>query len=833
MKQEYRDNERSAEGRAVDSQVESELDLPVEPQIRSRIVPKKWGQWRSFWRLVWLSPFIVLSLSALLFLLLNFLFPLQPPVISVATTVVAADGQLLRQFTDHEGRLRHWITLEEVAPSYLSALLTYEDRYFYHHFGVNPFATLRALGQWISAGEVVSGSSTLTMQVARLLYPHPRTVMGKMTQIFRALQLELTYSKVEILTFYLNLAPMGGNIEGVAAAAERYFSKPAIALTLPESALLVALPQRPSIYRPDRSLQAAQEARNKVLKRLYDFGQIDEARYFATIADPVRYQPSFSPFSAPLLAERLRRQYPDAVQIETTIDYRLQKAVEDYLSLREKQFSDRLSAAVLIVDNRTHEVVTYVGSLALFDSERAGYVDMVPAIRSPGSTLKPFAYGLALDYGIIHEASLLTDLPRSFDGYEPQNFDKRYRGAIPAYRALQLSLNIPIVQIFQQLTPHYFVKKVRDAGITLYSETPTLSLILGGVGISLEEQIRLYSSLATAGEVYPLQWVRSVREPHFIQSEQDYAFDIARSESLEKAESLEALREKGEGRTFLSPEASWLVVKALRGVAPQKRFNSRRIAWKSGTSYGHRDAWAFGVTADWSVGVWIGRPDGLPNIGMMASDSAVPLLFDLFQLLPEERREIAKPVGIESAQICWPSGRSSAVVAGRDCLQRFSIDTIGGKIPGTLYDAPGELPHAGWPALLQSLQPLQPLQSLQTRDSLSRPTSGKLLVGASEEVSGEVSVEKQLGRDGRKRGENPLQKLMITTLVDESIIFQNDQQLPLTATGNGPRYWYLNGQLLEAPLLDLPNMMPGLYRLTVQDDQGHFHNIHFELRAPY
>lgn len=783
-----------------------------------RVTPKRANQRRFLYRLLRSITMILIALSLLLsslFIGLNYLFPLQTPHVMISTTVVAADGELLRQFTDQEGRLRHWVTLDEVSPTYLSTLLTYEDRYFYHHFGLNPLATLRALGQWFIHGEIISGSSTLTMQVARLLSPHPRTIMGKMVQIFRALQLELTYSKAEILTLYLNLAPMGGNIEGVAAAAERYFSKPAIALNLSESALLVALPQRPSIYRPDRSLQKAEEARNKVLKRLYDFQQIDEEHYLKTINDPLRYQPSESPFYAPLLAERLRRQYPQAERIETTIDYRLQKEVEAYLLKRAKNLSGRLSIAVLIVDNRTHEVVTYVGSLDLFNQERAGFVDMVPAIRSPGSTLKPFAYGLALDYGIIHEGSLLSDVPRAFDGYEPQNFDRRFRGRIPAYRALQLSLNVPIVQIFRQLTPLYFVKSVRDAGILLYSDTPTLSLILGGVGISLEEQVRLYSSLATEGKVYPLRWVKGIKK---IKGAAEGAKRLREAE-LRAVDDRESVVE---GAALLSPEASWLVVKALKGVAPQGRLNHQRIAWKSGTSYGHRDAWALGVTADWSVGVWIGRPDGMPNVGMMASDSAVPLLFDLFQLLPLSKREIVKPAGIESAVICWPSGRSQAVVAEGECLQQFSIDTIAGKIPGTLYDAPGESPHSGWPSLLQH----SVLKEITNRPAISRHSQLMPHSVGGEEQS---EVNTRAKRDTSEMWSR--QRLSIATLVDESIIFQSNQRLPLSASGNGPFYWYLNGQLLESPFLDLPNMAPGSYRLTVQDDQGHYHNIRFELRA--
>lgn len=740
-----------------------------------------------FKRLIkWSAGLILLPalLLMLLFALFNQRYPLNLQNIEVSTTVVAKEGEVLRQFADREGVFRQWTSLDEVAPAYLNALIQYEDRYFYHHFGINPLSTIRAFGQFLRHQTVISGSSTLTMQVARLLYPHERTLSGKVAQMFRALQLELAFTKEEILTLYINLAPMGGNIEGVSSASQRYFSKNAGSLTLSESALLVAIPQRPSIYRPDKSLEKARYARDKVLNRLYDFGQIDAATYQQASQDPINYTPGTTPFYAPLLSARLKRQYPKEHLIQTTIDYTLQRQVEQFLLTESKRFAPRVSASVLIVNNQTHEVVTYVGSVDLFDRNRAGFLDMVTAVRSPGSTLKPFAYGLAMDYGIIHEASLLADVPRSFDGYEPQNFDRKFRGRVPVNRALQHSLNVPVVQVFQHLTPFYFLKAMRNAGIELQVGTPTLSLILGGVGTTLEEQVRLFSSFANDGKIYPLSMIQG-------------------EEIAENA-----------GKPLLTPEANWIITKILRGVNPPKRLNTRNIAWKTGTSYGYRDAWAIGTSPDWTVGIWIGRPDGVPNVGVLAGDIAAPMLFDLFTLLPSDHSRFIKPEGIWQERICWPSGRKKSQVAANECFSEFQIDTIAGNVPATLYDAKGEQPHNGWPKLLTD-------EAIHPRKTLSDQT----------EFNHEHSNHERANyEETDQAGNSNIFGIKILTLPNESIIFKTDYSIKLEAQGRAPFRWYLDGRLLPAPKLDLRNISIGMHRLSVLDDLGNSDQVQIDVR---
>lgn len=738
------------------------------------------------------------------FAVFNVLYPLDMPKIEISTTVVAKDGEVLRQFADDNGVFRHWTTLEEVSPDYLNALIQYEDRYFYQHFGINPFSSLRALWQWLKHQRIISGSSTLTMQVARLLYPHERTIKGKFEQVFRALQLELNYSKAEILTLYINLAPMGGNLEGISAASQRYFSKKASELTLSESALLVALPQRPSIYRPDRNLEKARYARDKVLQRLYDFAEIDEVTYFAATQDPIHYLPSETPFYAPLLAERLRRENPEQHRIETTIDYYLQRQLETFLRKESARFPANVSAAILVVNNRTHEVASYIGSVDLFDRSRAGFVDMVTAIRSPGSTLKPFAFGLALDYGIIHEASLLTDVPRSFDGYEPQNFDRKFRGRVPMYRALQQSLNVPVVQVFQHLTPHYFLKSMRDAGIQLTVEAPTLSLILGGVGTTLEAQVQLFSSLAADGRIYPLRM-------------------------LQVPEAVEILQKPMNGNVLLSPEASWIITKTLRSVSPPKRLNTRKIAWKTGTSYGYRDGWALGVSPDWTVGVWIGRPDAVPNVGVLAGDIAAPMLFDIFAFLPKDQTTFHKPYGVIPETICWPSGRKQSQVPAGECLESFQIDTIAGNVPQTLYDAKGESPHAGWPKLLAGdflVKNGHQSPSISRQDYLNQAYQRKSDQEGSQEISAPLDSKSSLDSNSPA-----IHGIKVLTLANESIIFKSAYKIPLSAQGKPPFRWYLDGRLLSSPELDMRNIQAGIYRISVTDNHGNSDQIQIEVRA--
>jgi penicillin-binding protein 1C len=364
------------------------------------------------------------------------LYPLPTPgrAAPFALVVTARDGTPLRAFPDKRYIWRTPITLAEVSPRYVQALIGYEDRAFWWHPGVNPFALLRAAGQWLLYGRVVSGGSTITMQVARIIDPTPHTLPGKLHQILRALQLEAHLSKREILTLYLNYAPMGGVLEGVDAASRAYLGKPASNLSYAEASMLAVLPQAPSLLRPDRFAQRARTARDKVLRRMADYwptSVIEDA-----LTEPVYAQAIREPMLAPLLAQRLKREAKGRLRITSTIDTDLQASVESLLLDRVRTLPPHVSCAALVLDNATLEVRAYAGSADFSDLERASHVDMVRAQRSPGSTLKPFLYAFALDAGLIHSESLLSDVPQSFDGYQPGNFEQSFHGRFRSAHSL-------------------------------------------------------------------------------------------------------------------------------------------------------------------------------------------------------------------------------------------------------------------------------------------------------------------------------------------------------------------------------------------------------------
>ncbi|MCB1941668.1 MAG: penicillin-binding protein 1C, partial [Candidatus Accumulibacter sp.] len=496
--------------------------------------------------------------------------PLPGRAAAHAQVVLARDGTPLRAFPDRMHIWRQPVSIEEVSPRYIEALVAYEDRSFWWHPGVNPWALLRAGWQWLRHGQIVSGGSTLTMQVARLLEPTPRSFAGKLRQVARALQLELRFSKREILELYLSYAPMGGVVEGVEAASRAYLGKPARRLSESEAALLTVLPQAPSRLRPDRYPERARQARDKVLDRL-------RSRWPATTIADARQEPVIAlsirePLLAPLLAERLRRLKPQAARIDSTIDAGMQQSVEQLLATRLAVLPPRVSMATLVVDNASLEVRAYAGSADFTDNARFAHVDMVQAARSPGSTLKPFLYGLALDEGLTHSESLLADVPQSFSGYQPGNFQASFSGPVSVSEALQKSLNVPAVEVLAQLGPARFVSLLRRGGLTVElprGSAPNLGVILGGTAVTLEGLVGAYSALARAG----------------VSGQPRYFADAP----LEEAR-------------MMSAGAAFIIRDVLEAGGPLARLvndglgERRGIAWKTGTSFGFRDAWAVGVS---------------------------------------------------------------------------------------------------------------------------------------------------------------------------------------------------------------------------------------------
>lgn len=613
------------------------------------------------WR-IWLCiPFFLL----VLLWALDKLYPLPLPDDGVARVVLAEDGTLLWRFADEEGVWRYPITIDQVSPAYIEALLTYEDRWFYEHPGVNPVALARAFWQNISHGKIISGGSTISMQVARLIEPHSRTYWGKLRQVFRTLQLEWHLSKEQILTLYLNRAPYGGTIEGIAAASWSYLGKPPDQLTKAEAALLAVLPQAPSRLRPDRYPERAKLARDKVLDRLAEFAIWPQSEVNEIKEENIFLAERQEPQMAPLLARRLYSKNQPPV-IKTTINATMQRRLEDLLKNWQVKLPEYTSAAILVVDHQTMEVKAYLGSIDMNDSKRFGHVDMVSSIRSPGSTLKPFLYALAMDAGLIHSESLLQDVPRRYGDYKPGNFSAGFIGPVSASEALSMSLNLPVVQLLESYGPKRFYGELNGAGVNLTlpaMTTPNLAVILGGVGTNLESLVSGYSAFARHGKVAQLRFTPTA-----------------------------PLQEK----PLLSDGSAWIIRRILSGQAEPDRnpqaglVRRNNLAWKTGTSYGFRDAWAIGVGPRYIVGVWIGRPDGTPVPGQFGLASATPLLLQTHDLVMSQAPtavmgvdENLQPKRVGVASICWPSGQPLAKKDLNCRKERFAW-TLDGLTPPTL-----------------------------------------------------------------------------------------------------------------------------------------------------
>lgn len=543
----------------------------------------------------------------------------NPPDMARAMTlspeVTARDGSLLRAFLSKDGAWRIQTTPSQVNPRYLAMLKVYEDKRFDEHWGVDPPALLRAAFQFVHAGHVVSGGSTLTMQVARLLEPHGHGLVGKGFQLIRAMQLEERYSKDRILALYLTLAPMGGNLEGVRAASLSYFGKEPANLDLAESALLVALPQSPVRQRPDRHAQSALKGRDKVLNRMVGEGVITRGDAAVAMKEGVPFARQPMPLSAPHLAQRLVLK-DKSPRIVTTLDANIQAAAERLAKQERAYFDDGADIALVVVENKSRNVVAYVGGTDYWG--KSGQVDLAARSRSPGSALKPFIYGLAFDDLVLHPASRMEDVPTTFGDYAPRDFDGQFQGAVTARDALQMSLNIPAVMVLDRIGPLAFTLTLQNAGAHLAFPTrdaPSLPVALGGLGISLSDIAMLYAGIAEGGTAQGLR------------------FD---------ADAPEAPRHR-----LFGPVAAWYLRQILDGVAlpdgwamGQGLLKNRTIGFKTGTSYGFRDAWSVGFSNDYTVAVWVGRADGTPRPGHVGREAGAPILLKMFGLLPPDHRPV-------------------------------------------------------------------------------------------------------------------------------------------------------------------------------------------------
>lgn len=537
---------------------------------------------------------------------------LPPMTVATGAEVVARDGSLLRAFPVADGRWR--LDPGPVDTGFADLLIAYEDHRFRDHAGVDPWAMLRAMAQAAIHGRVVSGGSTLTMQVARLLEEGPTGQWsGKLRQMRVALALERRLDKDQILNLYLRLAPYGGNLEGVRAASLSWFGKEPRRLTPAQAALLIALPQSPAARRPDRAPAAARAARDRVLDRGAAAGVLDAETATAAKAEPPPATRRAFPALAPHLTARLHAADPMAPRIDTTIDPALQRAAERLAARAVTGQTARVSAAILLADHQTGEILASVGGAEWTDDARAGFLDLTQAVRSPGSTLKPFVYALAFDDGLAHPETLIDDTPVAFGSYAPQNFDRQFRGTVTIRAALQASLNIPVVRLVDALGPVRLMDTLARAGARpqLPGGQPGLAVALGGAGLTLEQLTAAYASLAEGGRVVDLS-------------------PLAGQGGLR-------------ARRLFGPVAAWQVGHILSGVVPPAGGTTGRIAWKTGTSYGHRDALAVGYDGRLVGAVWLGRADGTPVPGAFGGDLAAPVLFDLFDAAASRTAPLPPP----------------------------------------------------------------------------------------------------------------------------------------------------------------------------------------------
>jgi penicillin-binding protein 1C len=581
-----------------------------------------------------------LAVIAIIFAILSLIFPLsteemKPPL---STRIFDRNGDLLHVYLSESDSYCFQSSVSEISPFVISATLTYEDRLFFYHPGINPVSILKAMKMNFEAGRVISGGSTITQQLARLMNPKPRTIVSKLIEVFRAFQLELCFSKEELLETYFALAPYGGNIVGVEAASQIYYGKSASELGPGEAALLAGIPTSPTKLRPDRYPESAKGRRDIILERMFDKGDIDEERYRLSLSESIPVcrvtLPSIAPHYCDMIVYNLEKEG----DVRTKLDSKTY-TLADKLLKRHIQGEKHLgigNGAVVVLDNQSGEILAMVGSEDYNNTEIQGQVNGTLALRSPGSTLKPFVYALALEKGMITQSTLIEDIPVNYSGYAPENYDTRFHGVVTAEQALSRSMNVPAVNLTRQVGLTNFIEFLKLSGVK--SLVPKedhygLSIILGGLGINLLDLTMLYSSLANGGEL---------QQPIVI-DEKEYE----------------------ERKEFFSPGTAYVITEMLSKVkrpdfpsAWQSTVHLPKIAWKTGTSYSHRDAWSIGYTSKYTIGVWIGNFSGVGNPSLIGADMAAPLLFDIFSSLEHDGGTwFKRPPSVIERDVCAVSGK--------------------------------------------------------------------------------------------------------------------------------------------------------------------------------
>ena len=591
----------------------------------------RWQQWPAILR------FMAFFLPSLLFAFIftDIIFPFRPSV-TYSQVVLAADGSVLHAYLTPDQKWRMQAELPDISPVLKKTIVYKEDKYFYFHFGINPVAVVRAIYINIIRGERTSGASTITMQVVRLLQPKQRTYSNKILEMFRALQLELHYSKQEILQMYLSLAPFGSNIEGVKAAALLYFGQTPQALSLAQVATLSIIPNNPRLLRPGINNPAILKERNRWLSYFGRKNLFEKSMITIALIEPLEMARHEAPSCVPHFSRQVSVRFPGKLCVETFIDRRIQEMLENilYAEVRHTSNMNITNAAAVVIDNKSGTIKAYAGSADFTDSGSQGQVDGVVALRSPGSTLKPFLYALAIDKGLITPKMKLNDIPANFNGYRPENYDQTFRGPVSMELALEQSLNIPAVKLADQLGIDYFKESLANAGfnwINKHRRQLGLSVVLGGCGVKLIELTTLYTAFANQGVYHPVRWAK----------------DQPASQPI----------------NLFSPAAVYMITEILtqlhRPDLPNLFDNSvhmPHIAWKTGTSYGRHDAWSVGYNPEYTIGVWMGNFNGQGVAELNGSDFAAPLLFKIFNAIGGSQRWFTQPKGIDFRMVCSESG---------------------------------------------------------------------------------------------------------------------------------------------------------------------------------
>jgi penicillin-binding protein 1C len=584
-----------------------------------------------------------------------------------STVLLDSKGELLGARIAADGQWR-FPPADRVPGKFETALIQFEDRHFHRHPGVNPFSLARALYQNFKARRIVSGGSTLTMQVIRLSRKgKPRTLAEKMLEMVLAIKLEMRHSKEDILAMYASNAPFGGNVVGLDAAAWRYFGVPASRLSWAEAAMLAVLPNAPALVHPGKNRDRLQEKRDRLLLRLLENDVMDSLTYRLSLREPIPATPVPLPQLAPHLLDRAAMSLPGR-NIRSSVDRELQERVTEILTRYSNMFALNgvYNAAALVIKVNSGEVVAYAGNVP--GSDHGNDVDIIPSLRSPGSLLKPVLFAAMMEDGSLLPNTLLPDVPTIISGYSPKNFNRYYDGAVPAKKALEKSLNVPAVRMLQDYRYERFYHLLQQLGISSLSRAPDhygLSLILGGAEMSLWEICGLYASMARVlNHYYPYDGKynkKDIHAPTFILPEEDESPEFFPHPPLSA------------GAIYLTFQSLLEVNRPEQEAGWEYFTSSRRIAWKTGTSFGFRDGWAVGTNPEYVAGVWVGNADGEGRPGLIGISTAAPVLFEIFDLLPESGWFDQPYDEMEWVATCRKSGHLATAL----CPEKDSIWILG------------------------------------------------------------------------------------------------------------------------------------------------------------